>query len=181
MTRPSTIIFVIAILSSTILLAPFHAEVIIGTEVTRIAASIAGGRGFSSPFSQPTGPSAWIPPVYPYLLAGIFYVFGAFTAASYWVAVMLNIIVHALTCIVLYWAAGEAFGRRAGLYAAIALASFPLLFYPLVLLHVLGGYGGQGLFIPPNMIWYTHLSELTIVLLIWLTMRPFHWAVYGAA
>ena len=64
MTRPSTIIFVIAILSSTILLAPFHAEVIIGTEVTRIAASIAGGRGFSSPFSQPTGPSAWIPPVY---------------------------------------------------------------------------------------------------------------------
>jgi hypothetical protein len=181
MTRPSTTIFVIAILSSTILLAPFHAEVIIGTEVTRIAASIAGGRGFSSPFSQPTGPSAWIPPVYPYLLAGIFYVFGAFTAASYWVAVMLNIIVHALTCIVLYWAAGEAFGRRAGLYAAIALASFPLLFYPLVLLHVLGGYGGQGLFIPPNMIWYTHLSELTIVLLIWLTMRPFHWAVYGAA
>ena len=163
------------------LIAPFHWEVIGGTEVTRIAASIASGRGFSSPFSQPTGPSAWIPPLYPYLLAGIFCVFGAFTAASYWVAVVLNIIVHAFTCVVLYRGAGETFGPRVGLHAAMALASFPLLFYPLVLLHVLGGYGGQGLFIPPNMIWYTHLSELSIVSLIWLTLRRPHWVFYGIA
>lgn len=178
--RQSNIVFVIAILSSAILLALFHGG-IGGSEVTRIAASIASGRGFSSPFSQPTGPSAWIPPVYPYLLAGIFFVFGVFTAASYWVAVAVNIIVHAFTCVVLYWVAGETFGRRMGLFAAMALASFPLLFYPLVLLHVLGGYGGQGLFIPPHMIWYTYLSELAIVFLIWLTLRRPHWTVYGMA
>jgi 4-amino-4-deoxy-L-arabinose transferase-like glycosyltransferase len=152
-----------------------------GGEISGIAASVASGRGFSSPFRQPTGPSAWSPPIYPYLLAGIFRVFGIFTAASYWAAVAFNIIVHGFTCIVLYWAVGEAFGRRTGLYAALALACFPLLFEPLVYLHVLGGYLGQGLFILPNSIWTTQLSELAIVLLIWFTLRQAHWAVYGMA
>ena len=178
---PSNIIFLLAILSSAILAAALPRVDDWATESTRIAASVASGRGFSSPFPQPTGPSAWLPPVYPYLLAGIFRVFGVFTAASYWVAVAMNIIVHSFTCVVLYWVAGETFGRRRGLYAAMALASFPLLFYALVLLHVLGGYAGVGLFISPNIFWFTHLSELAIVLLIWLTLRQPHWAVYGMA
>ena len=145
--RPSNIIFVLAILSSAILAAALPRVDDWATESTRIAASVASGRGFSSPFPQPTGPSAWLPPVYPYLLAGIFRVFGVFTAASYWVAVAVNIIVHSFTCVVLYWVAGETFGHRRGLYAAMALASFPLLFYPLVLLHVLGGVdAGVGTF-----------------------------------
>jgi hypothetical protein len=148
-------------------------------EVSRIAASIATGHGFSSPFAQPTGPSALVPPVYPYLLAGIFRLFGVFTETSYWVAAALNVIVHACSCVILYRAAGETFGRRAGWFAAMALASFPLLFEPLVLLHILGGYKGQGLFIPPNLIWYTHLSELSIVVLILLTLRRTHWSIYG--
>ncbi len=151
-------------------------------ETSRIAASIATGHGFSNPFREPTGPSAWIPPVYPFLLTGIFRVFGLFTATSYWAAVGVNVIVHGLSCVVLYWITGEAFGRRTGWYAALALASFPLLFQPLVLLHVLGGAGGEGLFIPPNSIWNTHILELTILLLIWLTLRRHvHWAVYGTA
>jgi len=149
-------------------------------ETARIAASVASGRGFSSPFREPTGPSAWVPPAYPYLLAGLFRIFGIFTVASYWVVVGFNIIVHACTCIVLYQVAGDAFGRRTGWYAAMALASFPLLFQPLVVLHVLGGYQGEGLFIPPNSIWNTHLSELAIVFLIWFTLRKTHWAIYGS-
>jgi hypothetical protein len=104
-----------------------------------------------------------------------------FKETSYWVAVTFNVIVHACSCIILYWAASEAFGRRAAWFAAMALASFPLLFEPLVLFHVLGGYKGQGLFIPPNLIWYTHLSELSIVVLIWLTLRRTHWSTYGIA
>ncbi len=105
-----------------------------------------------------------------------------FTATSYWVATAVNIVVHALTCILLYRTAGEVFGPRIGCHSACALASFPLLFYPLVLLHVLGTISaGQGLFISPNIFWYTHFSEFAIVLLIWLTLHPPHWIVYGTA
>jgi len=175
---PVAFIFLLAIISNLILaLALPRVDWAVAGEIPRIAASVASGRGFSSPFRQPTGPSAWSPPIYPYLLAGIFRVFGVFTVASYWVAVAVNLIVHGFSCVVLYWVTRETFGRRTGWYAAMALASFPILFEPLVLLHVLG----QGLFIPPNFIWTTHLSELAIVLLIWFTLRQVHWAIYGTA
>jgi len=146
------------------------------SETGRIAAHIASGQGFSSPFHEPTGPSAWIPPVYPYLLAAIFRIFGVFSRGSYWIAVAINIAVHALTSMVLYRAAGEAFGSRVGYYSACVLASSPLLFYPTV--QILGEHG-RGLFIPPNIIWYTHLSELAIVILIWFTLHPPRWILYG--
>ena len=45
-----------------------------------IARSIASGHGFGSPFAA-TGVSALLPPVYSYLLAGIFKVFGIETRA----------------------------------------------------------------------------------------------------
>ena len=180
MTRRVIFIVVLAITSNVILAAVLPGVDIWSTETARIAAAVASGHGFSSPFRQPTGPSAWIPPVYPYLLAGIFLVCGGPTAAAYCVAVAFNIVVHAFTCVLLYRTAGEVFGPRVGLYSAYALAGFPLLFYPLVLLHVLGGYGGLGLFISPNIIWYTHLTELAIVLLIWFALHPPHCAVFGA-
>jgi hypothetical protein len=41
----------------------------IGYEAGAIAKSIAVGDGFSSPFREPTGPTAWMMPLYPYLLA----------------------------------------------------------------------------------------------------------------
>src|SRR5579864_759360 len=43
-----------------------------GWEMGRIGASLASGHGFSSPFGPPTGPTAWEPPLYPYLTAGVF-------------------------------------------------------------------------------------------------------------
>src|SRR5262249_44035927 len=89
--------------------------------------------------------------------------------------------VHACTCVLVYWVAGDAFGRVSGWYAALALASFPLLFHPLVVLHVVGGFADGGLFIPPNLMWYTHLTELAIALLIWLTLKQCHWATFGIA
>jgi len=179
---PRRVIFIVvlAITSNVILAAVLPRIDIWSTETARIAAAVASGHGFSSPFRQPTGPSAWIPPVYPYLLAGMFLLCGGPTAAAYCVAVAFNIVVHAFTCVLLYRTAGEVFGPRVGTYSAYALAGFPLLFYPLVLLHVLGGYGGLGLFISPNVIWYTHMSELAIVLLIWFALHPPHWAVFGA-
>ena len=45
-------------------------------ESGNIAHSLAVGAGFSSPFRVNTGPTAWMPPIYPLLLAGVFRIFG---------------------------------------------------------------------------------------------------------
>src|ERR1017187_1683996 len=51
-----------------------------GYEAGRIAESIASGRGFSSPLgSVQTGATAWLCPIFPYLLAAVFRVCGIFT------------------------------------------------------------------------------------------------------
>jgi hypothetical protein len=42
-----------------------------GSECYRMAQALVAGRGFSDPFVQPTGPTAWQPPIYPLLLAGL--------------------------------------------------------------------------------------------------------------
>src|SRR6266568_3607649 len=36
-----------------------------GFETGRVARSLAEGRGFESPFQEPTGPTAWLAPGYP--------------------------------------------------------------------------------------------------------------------
>src|SRR5437868_12540563 len=73
-----------------------------GWEMGRIARSIALGEGFSSPTDLPTGPSAWAPPVYPYVLAGFFKLFGIYSALSGWMILAFNSVFSALTCITLY-------------------------------------------------------------------------------
>src|SRR5271157_4231023 len=114
--RHAAFILFLAIACNTILAAagsPVTTKY--GAEAGGVADSIAEGKGFSSPFQrQPIGPTAWIPPVYPYLLASIFRVFGVFTLASYRVATAFNIIVFAITCVLLYKAAGQVFGQRVG-------------------------------------------------------------------
>src|ERR1700690_3285999 len=61
-------------------------------EPGNIAASVATGKGFSSPFRVETGPTAWLTPVYPVLLAGIFRLFGLYTFASFVAAAGFNIL-----------------------------------------------------------------------------------------
>ncbi len=150
---PGVLIFLLACVSNLILaLVMPRVDWSLRGETSRIAASLATGHGFSSPFRLPTGPSALIPPVYPFLLAGIFRVFGVYTIASDWAATIFNILVHGLSCVLLFQTAAETFDRRSGILAAVALATFPLLFYPLVMLHVLGNVNaGAGLFIPPRL------------------------------
>src|SRR6266496_3936796 len=61
-----------------------------GWEMGRLARSIATGNGFSSPTDLPTGPSAWAPPVYPYILSGVFKLFGIYSQLSAWVILTFN-------------------------------------------------------------------------------------------
>src|SRR5580658_2081539 len=68
-----------------------------GWEMGRLARSIATGQGFSSATDLPTGPRAWAPPLYPYVLAGVFKLFGVYSALSAWVILAFNSVFGALT------------------------------------------------------------------------------------
>src|SRR5271157_1574466 len=57
---------------------PYRDHWRLGGESGRIARSIAQGEGFSNPLFGKTGPTAWLAPVFPYLLAGIFKIFGVY-------------------------------------------------------------------------------------------------------
>src|SRR5581483_6500435 len=57
-------------------------HMLFGYEVGRIASSVASGHGFSSPFPGWSGPTAWLGPVYPLLLAAVFKIFGAYSHSS---------------------------------------------------------------------------------------------------
>src|SRR5271155_4273887 len=60
---------------------PYRDHWRLGGEAGRIARSIAEGEGFSNPLFGKTGPTAWLAPVFPYLLAGIFKIFGIYSKA----------------------------------------------------------------------------------------------------
>src|SRR5579875_3137131 len=46
----------------------------LGWEYFHIAKAMVRGQGFSNPFDAPTGPTAWMPPLLPTLLAGLLWV-----------------------------------------------------------------------------------------------------------
>lgn len=141
-----------------------------GWEMGRIARSIATGHGFSSPTDLPTGPSAWAPPVYPYLLAGVFKMFGVYTAASAWVILSINSIFAALTCWTLYRIGERFFGASVARAAAWTWAVFPYIVY-----------------YPVRVVWETSLSAFLLSLGLLLTIKAADlprgkafWAGFGA-
>jgi len=94
-------------------------------ESGNIANSLASGKGFSSPFRVSTGPTAWMTPVYPVLLAGVIRLFGAYRFQSYLGAVALNILFSTLACVPIYFAGRRIGGARLGALAAWLWAVFP--------------------------------------------------------
>jgi len=113
---------------NTYLFAPAHNHFAFGFETGSIAGAIARGEGFSSPFGEPTGPTAWIGPIYPCLLAGIFKVFGLFSNTSAIVILSVNSLFAALTCWPIYQIGKRVFGERVGLVAGWAWAAVPFFF-----------------------------------------------------
>ena len=87
-TRKALLLIVLGALAVRVwVLFAFDAHVIeddwdFGWETGRIAKALATGEGFSSPFKEPTGPTAWLMPAYPGVLAVIFLVFGVYSKAS---------------------------------------------------------------------------------------------------
>jgi hypothetical protein len=91
----------------------------LGAEYFNIARAIVDGRGFSDPFAEHTGPTAWMPPLYPLLLAGILAVVKtrAWTAT---VIVLARDVCHVVTGLAIYDLAKRR-GLRLSPWLAVAL------------------------------------------------------------
>ena len=101
----------------------------LGGEVGWVARSLVGGHGFSSPFSPWSGHTAMVPPLYTFLLAGVFRLFGVYSPASAFVILSINSLLSALTCIPVYFSAKHSLGMRGARVAACVWAFYPLSIY----------------------------------------------------
>jgi hypothetical protein len=83
-----------------------------GWEMGRIARALVQGRGYADPFVTGTGPTSWSPPLYPLLLAGVFKLFGVYTALSSWVILSINSVFSALIVPAIYEIAIRCYGDK---------------------------------------------------------------------
>ena len=152
----------------TIQLDPSRDHWVFGWETGRVARSIATGHGFSSPYPEPTGPTALIPPVYTYLVAGVFKLFGVYSVSSALAILTLNNLFSSLTCVPVFLIARRVFGVPTAVWAGWIWAFFP---YSIALSNVV--------------VWETSLTTLLLTLLVLLTLKLEHskslsaWVGYG--
>jgi 4-amino-4-deoxy-L-arabinose transferase-like glycosyltransferase len=141
-----------------------------GFELGRVASAIASGKGFSSPLRMvDTGATVWFTPIYPYLVAGIFKLWGIYSDMSRIIIQTLNCAFTALTIIPIHGIAKRTFGEGVAIGAAWTWVLLP-----------------TALFFPLQWIWDTALLTLIFSLIFWATliMREkqgiLTWAGYGA-
>jgi 4-amino-4-deoxy-L-arabinose transferase-like glycosyltransferase len=99
-----------------------------GAEIASIAQRIVEGRGFSSPFYVETGPTAWISPVYPYLNALVFKLFGVFSRASAIALLLLQCLMAGGTGVAIYALGKRCFGEKVALWSAWIWAVSPFFY-----------------------------------------------------
>ena len=87
-------------------------------EVSSIAAHLASGRGFSSPFWADTGPTAWVAPVYPFFVSLVFRLFGINSEMSTAVVLTVQCFIAGGTGIAIFALGKRTFGERVGFWAA---------------------------------------------------------------
>ncbi len=124
-----------------------------GWEMGSIAASLASGHGFSNQFGVPTGPTAWEPPLYPYLIAGVFHIFGIYSKASAFVLLTINSAFSALTCVPIFLIGKRMFSEKVAVGAVWAWALLPNV-----------------MFWCTRAVWETSLSALLLATVFWLTL-----------
>jgi 4-amino-4-deoxy-L-arabinose transferase-like glycosyltransferase len=124
-----------------------------GWEMGRIAAAIASGHGFSNAFGAPTGPTAWEPPLYPYLTAGVFHIFGIYSRQSAFVLLSINSFFSALTCIPIFLIARRIFSEKVAVGSAWTWALLP-----------------YAMSWCTRWVWETSLSALLLAVIFWLAL-----------
>ena len=137
-------------------------------ETGNIAYSLAQGKGFGSVFRADTGPTAWLAPIYPLMVAGIFKIFGSFTTTAFFAAVFLNVLFSSAACVPVFFA-----GKRVGGLIVASLVAWLWALFP------------NAIMIPFEWIWDTSLSALLAATILWATLaiaesdRVLNWCAYG--
>jgi 4-amino-4-deoxy-L-arabinose transferase-like glycosyltransferase len=124
-----------------------------GWEMGRIGAAIASGHGFSNAFGAPTGSTAWEPPLYPYLTAGVFEIFGVYSRASAFVLLTINSVFSALTCVPIFLIARRIFSEKVAVGSAWTWALLPYVMYWCT-----------------RWVWETSLSAFLLAVIFWLSL-----------
>src|SRR5439155_22825850 len=138
-------------------------------EAGNTALALSQGKGFSNLFRQNHRPTAWLPPIYPFLLSIIFRIFCAFTFHSFLAAVLLNSLFSAAVTFPLFSFAQQIAGRHVAVVSAWLWVFLP-----------------SGIIMPFEWIWDTSLSVLLATTLLWMTLRItaslklWLWLTYGA-
>ncbi|HET9086313.1 MAG TPA: hypothetical protein VFN53_02205 [Acidobacteriaceae bacterium] len=96
-----------------------------GWEMGRIARALVTGYGYADPFSGHTGPTTWVAPLYPLLLAGVFKMSGVYTPASAWIILTINSLYSALTALTTYEIAARCYNRCVAIWSAWLWALYP--------------------------------------------------------
>ncbi len=94
-----------------------------GFEAGRIARSLVTGHGYGNPFNGWSGPTAWLAPVYPLLMALAFKLFGVYTHAAALFLMVVDSVASAAIAPAVYEIAARCFdarglARRASKHAA---------------------------------------------------------------
>jgi len=94
-----------------------------GFEAGRIARSLATGHGYANPFNGMSGPTAWLPPLYPLLMAAAFKMFGVYSRGAALALMVVDSALSAAIAPAAYEIAARCFdargiARRAATYGA---------------------------------------------------------------
>jgi hypothetical protein len=81
-------------------------------EAGRIARSLVEGHGYGNPFNGWSGPSAWLPPLYPLLLALAFKLFGVYTRGAAFFVLAVDSLCSAATAPAVYEIAVRCFDAK---------------------------------------------------------------------
>jgi len=104
-----------------------------GREMGLLANSLLAGQGLASPFGVPTGPTAFIAPGYPLLIAAIFHLFESESVTSALVILSLQLAVNLVTILLVMHIARSLFDQRVALIAGLIWAcSVPIVWLPTI-------------------------------------------------
>lgn len=100
-----------------------------GIEMGLLADALVHGLGYSSPFGVPTGPTAFIAPGYPTLVAAVFRLFGSYSYTSAIVIMSVQVLLCVGTIYLMMHVCREALDARTAILAGAFWAIAPPVLY----------------------------------------------------